>query len=429
MPTPPRPMARPGCFALGQDERRAGLGQPRHEAARADVVEHGESRQVERQLQCPAHRHGALESEIEILRLVTAVARRPVVDQRLGMNKSVLEAQSVDERLERRAGRAQRLRQIHLAGAPLIEIIRRPDMRAHFAGRVVDEEHRERDIGAERRRQCADAPACKLLQVFLHVGIDRQPHFAAGRHLGNRVICGMRREHRHGTTAGRHRFGLGQRDLVGRHAAGCGKAVEHAIARGARTRRRAIRPSRFRRLRQRHQQRRFAERKPPRLLAEIGQRCRADAFDIAAVGREIEIERKNVVLAQRLLDFDRAHDLAKLGGKIAIAARLQEPRHLHGQRRAAGLNVPAGDELHRGPRERKRVDAVMGRKALVLIGKQHREEARIDIGDARRQAPAALAYRVSAQQSAVTINDTGREGDVFAQRRWAKGRDPPAAGA
>ena len=63
-----------------------------------------------------------------------------------------------------------------------------------------------------------------------------------------------------------------------------GHAVEHAIARRARDLGRTIRPSRFRRLRQGDEQRRFTERQPARLLAEIRERGRPHAFEIAAEG-------------------------------------------------------------------------------------------------------------------------------------------------
>ena len=143
-----------------------------------------------------------------------------------------------------------------------------------------------------------------------------------GRRVGNRAIGRVRREHRHRAAAGRHGLGFGQRDLVGGHAAGRGEAVEHAIPRGARRGDRPVGPSAFRRLRQRDQERRFAERQPARLLAEIGERGGADALDIAAIGREIEIERQYLVLAERALELDRAHDLAELGRQAAAAARL-----------------------------------------------------------------------------------------------------------
>ena len=118
--------------------------------ARADLVEHGDRRHVERHLQRPAHRHRALEREIEILRRIGAVAHRAILDQRLGMDEAVLEAEPVDERLQRRARRAQRLRHVDLAGAALVEIIGRGDARQHFAGGVVDGEDGDGDVGAER---------------------------------------------------------------------------------------------------------------------------------------------------------------------------------------------------------------------------------------------------------------------------------------
>ncbi len=71
------------------------------------------------------HRHGALEGEIEVFRRIAAIADRPVLDQGLGMDEAVLEAQTIDERLQGRAGRAQRLRHVDRAGAARIEIIRR----------------------------------------------------------------------------------------------------------------------------------------------------------------------------------------------------------------------------------------------------------------------------------------------------------------
>ena len=38
----------------------------------------------------------------------------------------------------------------------------------------------------------------------------------------------------------------------------------------------------------------------------------------------------------------------------------------------------------------KRIDPAMGAETLVLISEQHGEEPRIDVGDARRQPPAAF---------------------------------------
>ena len=197
-------------------------------------------------------------------------------------------------------------------------------------------------------------------------------------------------------------------------------AVEHAIARGARGGNGAIRPPDFRRLRQCDQQRRFRERQPPRLLAEIGQRCGTNAFKIAAIRREAKVKREDLVLAQAALELDRAHDLPKLGDEAALAARLQEPRHLHGQRRGARHDAAVHEQLRRGAGERQRIDAVVVEEAAVLVGEQHRQEARIDIRAGRRQPPAALRRGVGPQQPPVAIDHQRR--DTRAPRRAVPGR-------
>ena len=174
-------------------------------------------------------------------------------------------------------------------------------------------------------------------------------------------------------------------------------AVEHAVARSARGRDRAVRPAQLRRLRQRDQQRRLGHRQPARLLAEIGERRRANAFEIAAIGREAEIERQHLVLGERALELDRAHHLPQLGGERALGARLQQPRHLHGDGRAAGHDAAAGDELKRGARHRQRIDAGMRAEAPVLVGQQHVDIARIDVA---RAWPAAASGPPASRRAA-----------------------------
>ena len=90
----------------------------------------------------------------------------------------------------------------------------------------------------------------------------------------------------------------------------------------ARNIRRAVGPARFRRLRQRDQHRGLRQRQPARLLAEIRERCGARAFEIAAIGREAEIEREDFVFAQRAFELDRARHLPQFRTEAALAARL-----------------------------------------------------------------------------------------------------------
>ena len=169
-------------------------------------------------------------------------------------------------------------------------------------------------------------------QLGLQRRVDGQAVNARVRLQRHDMIGRMRREGRHRLARMRHRLRLGARDFIARH-----DALRHGTRSSTRSRAArarvgiAIRPPRFRRLRQRHQQRRFAERQPARLLAEIGQRGGADAFEIAAIGRQRQIERQDLRLAQRMFEFERARHLAQLGAEAAVLARLQQPRHLHGQ--------------------------------------------------------------------------------------------------
>ena len=71
--------------------------------------------------------------EIEILRRIAAEADGAILDQRVGMDEAILEAEPIDERLEGRARRAHRRGHIDLAGAAGIEIVRRGDAREHLA--------------------------------------------------------------------------------------------------------------------------------------------------------------------------------------------------------------------------------------------------------------------------------------------------------
>ena len=119
-----------------------------------------------------------------------------------------------------------------------------------------------------------------------------------------RVVGGVRRDHRHFLARVRHRLELGARDLVGAEQAMTRHAVEHAVACAHRRGMEAVRPAKLRRLRQRHEQRRLAERQPLRFLAEIGERGCADAFEISAIRRERQIEAEDLVLAQLALELN-----------------------------------------------------------------------------------------------------------------------------
>ena len=322
------------------------------------------------------------------------------------MNDAVLEAEPVDEGLERRARRAHGVGHVDLAGALILEIAGGADPGEHLAARMIDGEDRDRDVRPER----PGALARERLEARLPRAVDGEADQRTARHRRHGLVGGMGGEHRHRRASCRHRLGLRLRDLgVGEQAARR-DAVEHAVARAPRRLGGAVRPPRLRRLRQRDEQRRLAERQPPRLLAEIGERGGADAFEIAAIGREAQVKGEHLVLGQRALELDGAHDLAELGDERTLAPRLEETRHLHRQGRAAGHDVAGWLTIcPAARRKRGGIDAGMAAEALVLVGDQQREITRIDAVGLRRQPPAAFGRRVGPQQPAVAIDHGGRE--------------------
>ena len=236
------------------------------------------------------------------------------------------------------------------------------------------------------------------------------------RRAGHGVVGGVRRDHRHFLACMRHRLDLGARDFVGAEQAMTRHAVEHAVARAHRRSVEAVRPAKLRRLRQRHEKRRLAERQPLRLLAEIRERGCPDAFEISAIRRERQIEAKDLVLAQLALELNGAHRLPELDVERALGARLEQARDLHGDGRAARHDLPIRDELQRGAAEGERIDARMLEEALVLIGKQHVEITRIDLIARGGEPPAALARHIGAEQFAVAVDHGLGDFQIAAER-------------
>ena len=107
-------------------------------------------------------------------------------------------------------GERTALGEIDLAGAPLVEIIRRSDAGEHLAARIVDDHDGDRHVRAERARALAREP----LEGLLQAAVDGEPDLALVRRAGHSIVGGMRRDHRHLLRACRHRLHLGVRDLV-----------------------------------------------------------------------------------------------------------------------------------------------------------------------------------------------------------------------
>ena len=69
-------------------------------------------------------------------------------------------------------------------------------------------------------------------------------------------------------------------------------------------------------------------------MPEIAPAGRADAFEVAAIRRQRQVKREDLVLREAPLDLVRADNLDQLRTDIALA-RLQHARRLHRDRRPA----------------------------------------------------------------------------------------------
>src|SRR4029078_13696578 len=145
----------------------------------------------------------------------------------------------------------------------------------------------------------------------------------------------MRREQRHGFARIWHRLVFGALDFGSAEQSVASGAVEHTIARALRCCREAVGPAQLRRLWQRDEEGRLAERQPARLLAEIGERSRPDPFEMAAIRCERDVKAQDLVFAQRLFELNRPDRLPDLGVERTLSAELEKASNLHGDARAA----------------------------------------------------------------------------------------------
>ena len=410
-PTPPRPIARPGGSSGGSSGVDADLAEAGGQPRRADGVEQAHGRHVERQLQRLPDADVALVAHVEIARPVAGEIGRPVLDQRLLRDQALLHGEAVDERLQRRARRADGPGHVDPAGAAGIEEIGRADLAEDLAGLGVGQHHGDRQLRAEL---LGGLPGDRL-QPFLDAPADGQLVDVLGRRVLQRGAGGMRRQApaapgaMPATSSAGRAVGLALVDQAGAH-----HARQHAVARGVRAGEVAVGPAALRQLRQRDQQRRLRQRQPLRLLAEIGERGSADAFEIAAIGRQRQIELEDLALAHAPFDLDGAQDLLELGAERAAFARLHQARELHRQRRAARDDAAVAGELAGGAQQAPARRRPHGPRSACP---RRRPASSTNCGStasrsaASRQRPSGVAKaRSSAPSRSTTSVETGSAG-------------------
>ena len=208
---------------------------------------------------------------------------------------------------------------------------------ANFAGSIVDDHDRRGQFGAEPR----DAFLGERFKLRLQPRVDREADDLRLSVGGDRLFRGVGGEFGEGFARLGDRLALGGAHVVGGDDPARRDPLEHAVPGRARSLAETVGPARFRRLRQRDEERRFGDRELQRLLAEIGERRRPHALEIAAKRRQREIAVEHARFADLALDLQRAGDLPQLRRKRAFRTRLDETRDLHAERRSAGNDAAA----------------------------------------------------------------------------------------
>ena len=386
-PTPPRPTARPG----GDRSESTGAAPARRmrDTSRAGPTASRSwmAGTLSESCKRAADAHRAVELAVEIGGRVAGEVDRPVLDQALGMHETLLEGEAVDQRLQRRARRADGARHVDEAAAALVEEAGRADRGENLAGLVVGDEDGDRNGIGER----GGALRGERFQAALQAGLDGEPvdgSCPAPRRPGARRYG--RRASGHGAAGRRHLFRPRRGGVVLGQDAGRDDAREHAVAGGFGACGVAVGAAPLRRLRQGDEQRRLGRVQPARLLAEIGERGGAHALDVAAIGGERQVELEDLVLGERPLQSERGQHLVELAGgaagRIALRAAARPAWSASRRRRRAARGGRAGRRRGRAPERRRR-------DACGNAGPHRRAASSRRAGRRRRASPAGASVR------------------------------------
>ncbi len=219
----------------------------------------------------------------------------------------------------------------------------RPDVGPRLHRRVVHHQQRRRCT----RRQRDEVRGDPLLQRALQVGIERGGDARLPGPLLPQPLREQGRVHRHLQRTRHDRFDARVLDLLCRPHLQRLHAREHLVARRACRAGVAIRTQPARRLRQHRQQGGFGVRQARGRLAEVGPAGRLHALDGAAERGTLEVQLQDLPLGQVRLQLQGARQLAQLAGGAARVIAVEDPRHLHGQGRAAGNDAAAAQPLPR----------------------------------------------------------------------------------
>ena len=264
-------------------------------------------------------------------------------------------------------------------------------------------------IGDDQRRadpwpEAARPLGHQCLEPRLKPGVERCRDLARAWPRGDQPVGQMRGQCGERPPRGRHALAPRRGGLLRVERAGIGGACQHPVPSGPRRVRGPVRPPGLGRLRQRDEESGLGRGQAARLLAEPGEARGAQSLEVAAIGRERQVEPEDRVLVEPPLQRQCHPHLPELAAERPRRSLLEEPRHLHRQGRAAGDDAARRQRLDRGSGERERIDAGVAAEAPVLEGDELVEIAAVDRPKRHRQPPASIGHRIGRKEGAVPVH-------------------------
>ncbi len=261
---------------------------------------------------------------------------------------------------------------------------------------VVDHQHG----GRRARRQARQVRDDALLRGALQVRVDGADDAPRLRLLLVQALGQQGRGQRRAQRTRDHRLDRRITYLHGAPHTEIAHAPQYLVARGTCSVGMTIRAQPARRLRQHRQQRRLGARQLAGRLAQVRPRRRLDAFDRTTERRMVEIQVEDLRLAQVRLQLQRAEHLHELAVE-GMRDRLNDPRHLHGQRGTARDDAAVAKAAGETTQQRIRIHAGMAVEPAVLVGQQRPQVQRRHLLRGGRVTPHAVAVGKRAQRRAV----------------------------
>ena len=168
-------------------------------------------------------------------------------------------------------------------------------------------------------------------------------------------------------------------------------------------------------LRNHGQRQRFGQRQLHGVLLKVDEARGLHAFDVAAVGRGVQIGLEHLAFAVAGLQPEGRKNLREFSGVAAAVDAVDAPRQLHGERGAA-LSASAAGHLPTAAEQRDRVDSRVPVEAAVFVEQHGIDQRGRDVIEGDPDAVLLIRREREAQQLPVARIDRTRRTELLAER-------------